>query len=70
MPTNTNATAKKMAHAHTATPGSLITVPSDRLIDVAFSSRDASQGHRNIQSARVQLTRPQFFLSDCHTRRI
>jgi hypothetical protein len=29
MPTKTNATAKKMAHVHTAALGSVITMPSD-----------------------------------------
>jgi len=31
MPTKTNATAKKMAHIHTAALGSVITMPSNRV---------------------------------------
>ena len=41
MPTRTNAVARKMAHAHTAALGSLITVCSP--VDVAFSSRGTCQ---------------------------
>jgi hypothetical protein len=41
MPTKTNTTAKKTAHAHTAALGSLITVCPPA--GMAFSSRDACQ---------------------------
>src|SRR3989442_2576041 len=42
MPTKTNAVARKMAHAHTAALGSLITVCPP--VDIAFSARNACHG--------------------------
>src|SRR5437763_17034580 len=56
MPVRTNTTASKMANAHTAALGSLIT---GRNMFDAFM-------HRTIRRAYIQLTKPQFFLSGSH----
>ena len=68
MPTATNATAKTMAHTHTAALGSLITVSPP--IDITLISRDVHGWHATIARAADQLTRSQFVLSGTHARRI
>jgi DNA-binding winged helix-turn-helix (wHTH) protein len=57
-----------MAHAHTAALGALITGVLQS--GIALDRRDAHARHRTIPRVRVQLTKPQFLLSDRHARRI
>jgi hypothetical protein len=62
MPARTNTTASKMANAHTAALGSLIT----RCSSIDMASRISK--HQTIRRAWIQLTKPQFLLSDSHLR--